>query len=64
MSQPWAYCEHCGTIEPPERHLKATVKGMIDGGSELELQLQLQEPVQHEVWVCSDCGKEVEYDDI
>jgi len=62
VSQPWAYCEHCGTIEPPEKRIIIGTRSQIETDGE-RLALELQETSQRVEYYCSDCGAKVDYDD-
>lgn len=53
------YCEHCGTTAEPKRRVtvKATLEGTIRGDERVDKELDTD--VSEDVWICSDCGKEV-----
>jgi rubrerythrin len=53
------YCEHCGTTKPPKRKVsvKATLEGTVQSDERKDLELDTD--VLSDVWVCSECGHEV-----
>jgi len=57
------YCEHCGTTKPPGRKVSvsATLEGTVRG-DERESRVLGTNAVD-DVWVCSECGREVKVDE-
>jgi len=62
----WGYCENCGCIEEPKPQVRIVMKLELDGvisGDERTSGKVPHKEVQKNVYVCVDCGQEVEYND-
>jgi hypothetical protein len=62
----WSYCENCGSIEDPRPQTRIVMKLELEGTIGADDDTSGKVPHKEEqkvVYVCSDCGVEVEFND-